>query len=188
MQCQVKSMLQEQFPSPPQPTLSEPAQGPAASVPRGPSPTVEDDTDADMDEMYAVPTAAGSTVRGGELRSIADTISHAREADIDALDLDLSRRYSDANANSDSRPFKKKISQLFDFGNPAWIKRIEGFASLGLDQELELYELLDFDGAGEHIPLGDMASALAGIGSEGVQGEGDGEIELDEVTSDVLYS
>jgi hypothetical protein len=41
------------------------------------------------------------------------------------------------------------LQRLFDFTDPHWVVRYEKSARLSFDQELELYELLDLDGAGE---------------------------------------
>ena len=57
------------------------------------------------------------------------------------------------------------------------MQHIAGFASLGLDEELELYELLDYDAAGEVVDEG----------NENVEGL-DGDLGLDEMTLDVMQS
>ncbi|KAI0831733.1 hypothetical protein BC628DRAFT_548101 [Trametes gibbosa] len=100
------------------------------------------------------------------------------QADIDPPNLNLSRQYS--------------ICDLFDFDNPVWIK-IEGFASLGLNQELELYEILDFDATGDDVDVAPNSEITSSLTDDGLEGGGEGsgegdEIDLDDVTTDVLYS
>ena len=43
----------------------------------------------------------------------------------------------------------RKISELFDFGNPLWSSRYSNFASMSFEEELELYDLLELDALGE---------------------------------------
>lgn len=51
-----------------------------------------------------------------------------------------------------------EIRELFDFSNTYWEKMIQDKAGKGLDDELELYELLDLDAEGEAV---DGESTLA---------------------------
>jgi hypothetical protein len=57
----------------------------------------------------------------------------------------------DDNDGSEGMPsvISIEIAQLFDFTNRAWIPSHERSASRSLDEELELYELLDLDAPGE---------------------------------------
>ncbi|KAJ6632431.1 hypothetical protein B0H10DRAFT_1938054 [Mycena sp. CBHHK59/15] len=41
------------------------------------------------------------------------------------------------------------LSELFDYTNKHWVKHFETSRGMSLDQEMELYELLDFDAEGE---------------------------------------
>ena len=50
---------------------------------------------------------------------------------------------------------------------PSWIERLKAVASRGLDKELEVYELLDFDAPGE---------------------EGNRDVVVDETVVDILSS
>jgi hypothetical protein len=43
----------------------------------------------------------------------------------------------------------QKISELFDFNNTVWSSRYSHFALMSFDEELELYDLLELDAAGE---------------------------------------
>ena len=43
----------------------------------------------------------------------------------------------------------RKISELFDFGNPLWSSHYSNFASMSFEEELELYDLLELDAIGE---------------------------------------
>ena len=56
-----------------------------------------------------------------------------------------------------------KISDLFDFNRRHWIAEQERSASRSLDEEMELYELLDLDAAGEEdmdAPVDDTVNSL----------------------------
>jgi hypothetical protein len=41
------------------------------------------------------------------------------------------------------------LSDLFDFSQPHWVQHYENAARRSFDEELEMYELLDLDAAGE---------------------------------------
>ena len=58
---------------------------------------------------------------------------------------------SDNNDGDEKMPLflSIKINELFDFTQRSWISPHERSASRSLNEELELYELLDLDAAGE---------------------------------------
>ena len=53
------------------------------------------------------------------------------------------------NEDTQTSEMTIQICQLFDFGSSHWVSQHERSASRSLDEELELYELLDMDAAGE---------------------------------------
>ncbi|CDO68148.1 hypothetical protein BN946_scf185003.g20 [Trametes cinnabarina] len=122
------------------------------------------------------PLAGGSpsTTSPGELRAISDALARARDEDTDADSHRISAQYTFANGRS--RPFSRTLSELFNFDAPQWITRIEAFASLGLDQELALYELLDLDAAGESVV-------------DGSEHDGAGDLsDLDVLSAEILHA
>ena len=56
-----------------------------------------------------------------------------------------------------------EITKLFNFTNKSWIPSHECSASQSLDEELELYELLDFDAPGEEDINVEIDNALNSV-------------------------
>lgn len=96
-------------------------------------------------------TASSAGPAEGSLRTIADQlIAMANEDDND----------DDQNAAS---PQKFTLTRLFDFTVDYWLKSSEATGYRGLQDELELYELIDMDASGEldtDIDVDSMAEAL----------------------------
>ncbi|CDO74447.1 hypothetical protein BN946_scf184979.g2 [Trametes cinnabarina] len=69
------------------------------------------------------------------------------------------------------------LAELFNFSSPLWLARIEALTSLGLDQELALYELLDLDASGESVANESDSRDEAGDLSE-----------LDALTAEILHA
>ncbi|CDO68878.1 hypothetical protein BN946_scf185000.g21 [Trametes cinnabarina] len=159
----------------PAPAAAINSQQVAASHPAGNNAASTRPADADEDESM---DGGARTHTGGELRAISDALMRAAEDDSDPNPL-LPSHYASAYG-PDSQPFSRTLKELFDFGAPQWVARIEGFASRGLDEELEMYELLDFDGAGDSEPN------IAGDSADFAEGSGD--FELDAMTAEILQS
>lgn len=117
--------------------------------------------------MHTVrPFSADISASGGELRNIAEQFAQARNADQDEIGVPLSRRYRRVMPEVSEAPFSKTIGELFNFDSPEWAKSIEEFASYGLDKELELFELLDFDAPGEVVVPAEDGNAELGQSTE----------------------
>ncbi|CDO68226.1 hypothetical protein BN946_scf184913.g16 [Trametes cinnabarina] len=159
----------------PIPPPAEPAPTQSAAPPRGPESAPFGNNDLEWD---AHDRSTDRPARG-ELRAIHEALSGASDRDTDYLDTRPSVQYRQANGQS--KPFVRKISELFDFSSPDWVRRVEGFASLGLDEELELYELLDFDAPGEETQTD---------GSEVLNMDADSglalDVDLDDVAADII--
>ncbi|CDO74573.1 hypothetical protein BN946_scf184771.g9 [Trametes cinnabarina] len=159
----------------PIPPPAEPAPTQSAAPPRGPESAPFGNNDLEWD---ALDRSTDRPARG-ELRAIHEALSGASDRDTDYLDTRPSVQYRQANGQS--KPFVRKISELSDFSSPDWVRRVEGFASLGIDEELELYELLDFDAPGEETQTD---------GSEVLNMDADSglalDVDLDDVAADII--
>ena len=93
------------------------------------------------------PTRLKDTIarRSPDLHAIAAALADADRDDTDTIDLRPSTAYRVASGLE--QPFKKMTASLFNFNSTHWVQHIAGFASLSLDEELELHELLDYDAA-----------------------------------------
>ncbi|KAL7281650.1 hypothetical protein ACG7TL_004967 [Trametes sanguinea] len=99
----------------------------------------------------------------------------ARDADEDDPAVRPSHNFRTA-LDPAAQPFSIKICDLFDFESSDWLSTVADYAGYGLEDELELFELLDFDAAGEVVPEDEAAGVDLG----------DGGIDLDEVAYDVM--
>ncbi|RDX45031.1 hypothetical protein OH76DRAFT_1408475 [Lentinus brumalis] len=120
---------------------------------------VASEESASEDDMETeTPSSEVPTVLSGEFR---DAFRHLPDDE----DTDLQPAEIYAGAMPSSRiSYHVPIRDLFDFNSTSWIRRISKYASQGLDRELELYELLDFDA------------------------EGDDDMDMQDVAEDILYN
>jgi hypothetical protein len=95
------------------------------------------DTDSIMMDIDPVVLQASNTA-GNDFTSIVERFAKLADADED----------EDAHMFS-CIPWQVSISELFDFNKGHWVSTHERSASRSLNEELELYELLDLDAPGE---------------------------------------
>ncbi|KAJ7726704.1 hypothetical protein DFH07DRAFT_931007, partial [Mycena maculata] len=112
---------------------------PSAELPRPPR---TDDEDNETQIPSAPPTTTKSAFR--------KFIEHCQEL---AVEDDLIADYNDMELEVPlihHHTFNPVLlSELFDYTNKHWVKHFETSRGMSLDQEMELYELLDFDAEGE---------------------------------------
>ncbi|KAI0332706.1 hypothetical protein GY45DRAFT_1395736 [Cubamyces sp. BRFM 1775] len=115
-----------------------------------PTPSAASESDEELEDIltYSFDSTAGSSPTG-HLHAIAAALADADRDDTDSIDLCPFAAYGVTNGLE--QPFKKTIASLFNINSTHWVQHIAGFASLVLDEELELYELLDYDAAGEVV-------------------------------------
>jgi hypothetical protein len=96
------------------------------------------DLDADDMEIDPVVVQASNTA-GNDFARIVQGFAKLADADQDEEDA---QTFSCV-------PWQVSISKLFDFTKAHWVSKHERSASRSLNEELELYELLDLDAPGE---------------------------------------
>jgi hAT family C-terminal dimerisation region len=120
-------------------------QAPDTFAPLEPHTSGTDNSDMDIDPVILQASDSTRTSLSSrnessdanEFGSIVESFAKLVEGDEDDADVELSFHVS------------TEICQLFDFRRDHWVSLHERSATRSLDEELELYELLDLDAAGE---------------------------------------
>ncbi|KAI0956285.1 hypothetical protein AcV7_006722 [Taiwanofungus camphoratus] len=86
-----------------------------------------------------------------ELEGIAEGFIRMSDEDVDMDEIQFPSR------------LKIPLEKLFDFERSEWVDSIQQFMEHGLQEELELYELLDFDAGGEEDEQMDLDAGAQAV-------------------------
>jgi hypothetical protein len=108
------------------------------------------------------------TAGEGEREDSASSAGPVAEGSLQAIaDRLISMANEDCDENGEDEPFPSTLSftlaDLFDFSDNYWVKSSEATGNRGLQDELDLYELVDLDASGEldtDIDVDGMAEAV----------------------------